>query len=348
MKKKKPIFKRVWFWVLIVLIVIGVLGSAGGSDSDDKASKPTKSEATAADETEKEEEPAAEEPAKEEEPAAEEPAKEETKDVYHVGDTLHDGKMDIVYMSSGDYKEDNEFMQPADGKKYIFAQFAFINTADKGDAGISFYSFECYADGYACDAYYGGEEDLSATLSAGRSTSGYVYFEVPEDAEEVEIEYEPNFLTEKKIKFAFEGDKDSGYVLEKNTEATADAVKVGETVESKSLNVTYLSCFVDSSDNMFIEPKDGCRFITCEFEFENVSNSDEMISYFDFDCYADGRSCEASYYRDDAISVTLSSGRKAKGTVTFEVPEDATVVEVEYLTNYWTSNRVVFDASKPE
>ena len=72
------------------------------------------------------------------------------------------------------------------------------------------------------------------------------------------------------------------------------------------------------------------------------------ISYFDFDCYADGRSCEASYYRDDAISVTLSAGRKAKGTVTFEVPEDATVVEVEYLTNYWTSNRVVFDASKPE
>lgn len=63
------------------------------------------------------------------------------------------------------------------------------------------------------------------------------------------------------------------------------------------------------------------------------------------DCFADGVSCDAAYFRDDNLSATLSAGRKAKGTVTFEVPLDAKIVEVEYLTNYWTSNRVVFDAS---
>lgn len=38
----------------------------------------------------------------------------------------------------------------------------------------------------------------------------------------------------------------------------------------------------------------------------------------------------------------ISSGRKASGTVTFEVPDEASVVEVEYAVSVWTSNRVVF------
>ena len=67
---------------------------------------------------------------------------------------------------------------------------------------------------------------------------------------------------------------------------------------------------------------------------------------YDFDCYADGIDCQASYFRDDNISATLSAGRKAKGTVTFEVPDDAQVVEVEYVSNIWTSDRVVFSVEE--
>ncbi|MGL5259789.1 MAG: DUF4352 domain-containing protein, partial [Lachnospiraceae bacterium] len=102
------------------------------------------------------------------------------------------------------------------------------------------------------------------------------------------------------------------------------------------------SCEEDKSDTMLTQPKDGYQFITCEFEFENLGTSDEFISYINFDCFADGISCVAYYFRDDLLNATLSAGRKTKGTVTFEVPIDATVVEVEYLSNYWTSNRVVF------
>ncbi len=155
--------------------------------------------------------------------------------------------------------------------------------------------------------------------------------------------YETNFITEEKIHFIFESNNDSGYVLEKKTTVTEGAQQVGDTLEGKTLNVTYLSCREDSADNMFITPKDGYTYVTCEFEFENVSDSDVSLSYFSFDCFADGVSCEQAFFRDDALSATLSPGRKAKGTVSFKVPVDAEVVEVEYLTNYWTSNRVVFN-----
>lgn len=261
---------------------------------------------------------------------------------YYVGDILLDGDMKIVYMSSGDYAEDNAFSAPKEGNKYIFLQFAFENTSDKYDDSISIYSFECYADGYAAEMYYGGEEDLSASLSAGRITTGYVYFEVPSDATDIEIEYTPNAFINEKITFIYEGNKTSGYTPTLNTTATPGAHQVGDSFTVDELNITYLSCEEYTSYSYLVAPRSGYRYISCEFEFENTGKNDVLVSCYDFYCYADGISCDAHYSRDDTLSATLSSGRKAKGTVTFEVPIDATIVEVEFLENLWTSERIVF------
>ena len=326
-KNKKPLYKRVWFWILIVLILIAAVSCGSGSNSNETKKIGEVSSKGNSQNTEKNQDETA------------------VQTVYHVGDILHDGNMDIVYVASGDYVSENPYVKPTEGKKYIFMKFAFCNTSDKSDSSVSSLSFACFADGYAADSYYGGEDDISATLSAGRSTMGNVYFEVPEDAQEIEVEYETNFFASKKITFVYEGNQDSGYTLEKQTAATEGALKPGDSLKGKTLNIQYLSCEEDSSDNPFINPKDGCGYITCTFEFQNVSSSDVTVTSFSFDCYADGVSCDAAYFRDDNISATLSAGRKAKGTVTFEVPLDAEVIEVEYLTNYWTSNRVVFDAS---
>lgn len=331
-KNKKPIFKKWWFWAIVVVLIIAIGTAGNGGDNDTTTNNSGNNNNTSIDSTTNN--------SGNKNDKVEEPAKTE----YYVGDILEDGNTKIVFMSSGDYTEENEFMQPAEGKKFIYLQFAFENLSKTTDTSISFYSFECYADGYAAEMYYGGNDDLSATLSAGRATTGYIYFEVPADAKVIEVEYETNIFTEKKIKFIFEGEKDSGYVQQLNTARTEGAYAVGGVAESSRLKITYLSCEEYVSDNMFVVPAEGYRFITCEFEFENVGTSDEYISSFNFDCYADGMNCKGTYIRDDDLSATLSAGRKTKGTVTFEVPIDAEVIEVEYLSNYWTSNRVVFTA----
>lgn len=347
-KNKKPFYKKWWFWVVVVIVCIA-LASGGSDESTDTDKKigevasgtempePTKAVSDVNGNKENQTKVPTEAPTK-----APTSTPIPVKTIYRVGDILQDGNMKITYMSSGVYVEDNEFMQPEAGKKYIYIQLAFENTSKSTDDSISSFSFECYADGYAAESYYGGEGDLSATLSPGRTTSGFLYFTVPEDAKEIEIEYETNIFTEKKIKFAYEGEKDSGYQIPANTTATEGAYVVGDVVSSKQLVITYLSCEEYVSDNMFIQPAEGYRFVSCEFEFENVSSTDQYVSCYEFYCYADGVACDATYIRDDALSATMSAGRKTKGTVTFEVPVDATVIEVEYLTNYWTSNRVVF------
>lgn len=39
MKEKKPIYKRVWFWILIVLVVGGIAGTLGGDDDTSTTTK---------------------------------------------------------------------------------------------------------------------------------------------------------------------------------------------------------------------------------------------------------------------------------------------------------------------
>ena len=337
-KQKKGIGK----WIILGiagLVVLSAIFGGGKKNESSSGSAKTQTEVKAPQETEKmqpDEQTALQEVEQQTTPEA------EAGKTYHVGDAVQAGNLKIVYMASGTYQEDNEFLQPEEGNKYVFLKFAFENTSTTSDCSVSVFSFDCFADGYAAQAYYGGEDGLSATLSAGRTTTGAIYFEVPNDAQTIEVEYEENVLTDKKILFAFDGEQDSGYVPELNTQVSDEAYHVGQTVDGKTLKISYLSCQEYTSDNMFVQPKDGYHYVSCEFEFENVGSSDEFVSSLDFDCYADGAACEAVYLADNDLSATISSGRKAKGSVTFEVPKTAQVVEVEYLSNYWTSNRVVF------
>ena len=260
--------------------------------------------------------------------------------VFKVGDILKDKDMQIVYISSGVYHSDNSFMQPKEGNQYIFLKFAFTNLSKKDDS-VSTYSFEAYADGFACEAFYGGDDDLSATLSSGRTETGCVYFEVPKDAKDIEIEYEPNIFSDRKVKFIYEGDRDSGYVPIPVTTRTEGAYSAGDIIEGKGYRITYVSA-EPFAGSMFEQPHAGCSFITITLEFENTSSSDRSVTSLSFDAYADGLACRQVFTRDDDLSATISAGRKARGTVTFEIPSNASVVEYEFSESFWTSGRVIF------
>lgn len=337
-QKKKGGIKKIILIVIAVIVVIGVVGAiGGGSKKSDSKKVGTVGNASDASSTVSESNQSGENASA---ATASASSAVEIKDEYHVGDILQDGDVKIVYIASGEYKEDNQFMQPKDGNKFVFLQFAFENTGTK-DQSISSFGFEAYADGYNVEQHYGNEDQIDASLSGGRSCSGRVVFEVPAEAKEIEIEYKSNIFLDDKIKFIYDGEKSSGYVVENNAEASADAYKPGDVIETKDLKISYLSCNLDyNSGNQFITPKEGNKFIQCELEFENIGDSDTSVSVFSFKCYADGAACDASY-TDSDISATISAGRKASGTVTFEVPIDAKVIEIEYETNVWTSERIV-------
>ncbi len=308
---------------------------------------------TTADKTPATEAPATEAPATEA-PATEAPATEApttpapattaapVKEAYQVGDTVTAKNVTLVYVASGEYESDNQFIQPADGNKYIFLEF-YAEYNGKGSTSISSFDFEGYADGYAVDKKYSFDDELSGTLSAGRWNLGRIYFEVPQNAQEIEAEYKENLFSDKVIKFLYEGPQESGFVPEKKTEPTEGAMVPGDAAETKSFKIAYLSCGEAVSDNQFIQPADGSLFVYFELEFENISSKEQSVSSLLFNCYADGRHCDSHLMvRDDDLSATLSAGRKTKGTVVFEVPADAAVVELEYETSLVSGDILTF------
>lgn len=94
---------------------------------------------------------------------------------------------------------------------------------------------------------------------------------------------------------------------------------------------------------MFLEPNEGYVFYRMEFEFENISDSDQtMSSMLDWSCYADDYTMEQVWGFDDVLDATISPGKKAKGAIYYQIPVGAQKITIEYETNFWTEDKVVF------
>lgn len=189
-KQKKPITKKWWFWVIIALVVIVLIGAIGGGSEDDtSAPAVTTTQSADSDKTETNT------------TVVTTTAPEITTvsdGAYKIGDTVNDGGVKITFVSAEEWYDYNEYYGPADGKKIIRVKIDVANGSNV-DSFITSYSFDCYVDNQPAEHYIWADDEYSgSTLSAGRSNSGYLYFEVPADAESAEIEYETNYWTDKK------------------------------------------------------------------------------------------------------------------------------------------------------
>lgn len=199
-KVKKPFFKKWWFWAIVVVLVLAVAVGSGGSDGTTETDPPSNPSSVQSAQAEPSSAPTTEpEPTLEPEPAG--------SDGYRPGDSFVNGGLTITYQEcDSNWIGYNEYLGPSAGNKLVRAYFVFENTGNS-DQSCGSWEFSCYADGTACQAYYfSGEDDLPAydAISAGRNMKGYVYFEVPEDAEIIELEYEVSVWTQEKAIFIIE------------------------------------------------------------------------------------------------------------------------------------------------
>ena len=119
-----------------------------------------------------------------------------------IGETLNANGLKITCQRIEDWNSNNMFIKADDGYKFIRAYFVMENTNDN-DYILGGLDFECYADDSKMEMSYYGDNaiELYSTISSGRKLEGYIYFEVPKNANEIEIEYETNFWTDKKAYF---------------------------------------------------------------------------------------------------------------------------------------------------
>ena len=118
---------------------------------------------------------------------------------------------------------------------------------------------------------------------------------------------------------------------------------IGSTLSAKGLNITLQKAEDWSSDNMFIKPNDGKKFIRAYFVIENTNSSSRYLGSYDFTCYADNAKADMSIFGDEtlALGADVSSGRTLQGYIYYEVPLNAQSIEIEYNSDWW-GNKAVF------
>lgn len=123
----------------------------------------------------------------------------EVQESYKVGEMADINGIKIVLSSVeksyGDKDEEFSAFAPADGKVFVICNFEVENNSDS-DLNISSLYFNAYEDGYSTDEYIFASginvDDLNGTASPGKRIKGALVYELSEDFEELELEYEPS------------------------------------------------------------------------------------------------------------------------------------------------------------
>ena len=88
-----------------------------------------------------------------------------------------------------DFKDYYSYAYVEDDCRVIKANFEFENTGEYNEY-VSYSDFECFADKFECEEFYSVEDAFfHLSLEPGETGVGTVYFEVPEDAEKIQIEF---------------------------------------------------------------------------------------------------------------------------------------------------------------
>lgn len=191
-KKKKKKKRLIIFGVIAAVIVVIIIASSGGSSSDDKnkvESVNGASQTQSADE-------------KSDDSKSDDSTASDNQKITAGHAITIDNELKISYLKCDtNFKKYSKYATVGKGKKVISATFKIENISDT-DQYID--TINCYADDKKCDSFYSVEDyddPFFDSISAGRSIEGTVYFEVPSNAKNIELEFENNVWTEDKVIF---------------------------------------------------------------------------------------------------------------------------------------------------
>ena len=120
----------------------------------------------------------------------------------------------------------------------------------------------------------------------------------------------------------------------------------GDVVEFGDFEIAYTGAEKYKSNNQFIQPKDGCKYVKFYFTFKNTGNSDSYPG--SFGCYVNNKKYDQEYLDGSDESFLLqevSGGREISGSITYEVPKEAKMkdIELEYEKNsIWSNKKIIF------
>lgn len=125
------------------------------------------------------------------------------------------------------------------------------------------------------------------------------------------------------------------------------AFRKGEIAELNGVQVT-LTEYKESTGSDFNKPSDGNVFLMVEFEIANNTDKELAVSSaMSFEAYADDYSLNYSLgalmEKEGAqLDGSIAAGKKMKGWIGWEVPQDYQKVEIYFTDNVWSNDKFAF------
>ena len=142
--------------------------------------------------TEKDSETETEQKEKQEEKKTTSTAKKDTSPktiTAKVGGGITYGKAKVSFTNCYEYTDYDEWTAPKAGNKVVVFEFE-VENGNSSNFNFGSYGFEGYADNVKVEPYYYMDSDIELNLAPGRTGTGTVAFEVPEDAQSIQADYD--------------------------------------------------------------------------------------------------------------------------------------------------------------
>lgn len=183
-KVKKPFYKKWWVWLIAIILVIAIF--SGGEDEE--------AEIVSSDGESNSEESNQEE----------QKVEKEEKTEFNIGEKV-ELKNNVVEVVEVEKSSGDEFDKPKEGKEYVIIHVAIENDGDK-EITYNPYDFKMKnSNGQIEDPTFtivDSDTSLSSgELSPGGNVSGSIVFEQEIGDEELQLIFEADFWSDKKITF---------------------------------------------------------------------------------------------------------------------------------------------------
>lgn len=134
---------------------------------------------------------------------------------------------------------------------------------------------------------------------------------------------------------------------EEQSEEEQTIFRKGEVAELNGVQVT-LTDYKESAGSEYNTPAEGNVFLMSEFEISNNTDKEIAVSSaLSFDAYADDYALEYSFSaimekEGNQLDGTVAPGKKMKGWIGWEVPQDYQNVEIHFTDNVWSNDKFMF------
>ena len=171
-------------------------------------------------------------------------------------------------------------------------------------------------------------------------------YEVSPEWQKFEITYDSNvWVSHNEAKFIFEKEKVAQpdyvynmnvfgeYSIPSNEQTTINSVVKNNFWDTKIINIIESKTF---GEGYFVsEAKDGYVYVVLLLDVKNISSEDDYFNMLYFYCYVDGYLTNLTSLLVDIDGVSnsfgeVTSGKKIKGYIALEIPENWNSIEVVY------------------